>query len=141
MPRPTSVFSSTPRSPRTDGPVTRCTHYNGSDQQFDTRVAAAQRLFFYTFLSSRIFCLGNLLITSVVRSSESATEESLVFFLLFRCPRYHERLEFGVRTSYNLIRCALLTREFRRCESDRHATHRRATVPLFLGALTFRNAF
>jgi len=87
VPRPTSVFSCTPRRPRTDGPLTRCTHYNGPDQQFDTRVAAALRLFYYTFLPSRIFCFGNLLITSVVRSSESATEESRFFFSYYSAVR------------------------------------------------------
>ncbi|KAE9524144.1 hypothetical protein AGLY_015509 [Aphis glycines] len=89
VPRPTSMFSCTPRRPRTDGPVTRCTHYNGSDQQFDTRVAAAQGLFFNTFLSSRIFCFGNLIITSVVRSSESATEllKKVCFFFSFSAAR------------------------------------------------------
>lgn len=96
--------------------------------------------FSLTFLSSRLNCCRYLIVVTHPRHSELGVGHWRIVFSLIPLPAVSRT--FGIRTSYNLdIRFALLTGEFRRRESARHVTQRRATVPLFLGALTFKNAF
>lgn len=123
----------------------RTSHPMRSSQRIKTtirRTCNGRAMFFFslTFLSSRLYCFRILIYVTHLRHSELGVGHwRIVFFSLIPLPEVSQT--FGIRTSYNLIRFALLTGEFRRCESAQHVTQRHGTVPLFLGALTFRSAF